>query len=60
MMRIRFTNTNTGRVTEMVVTREYKSCYSCKVTNHEHYTGNFRIYKNWIGAKNDGFKVETF
>lgn len=37
-----------GKILEMEVMRVYKDCYSCKVTNQEHYRGNFRVYKNWI------------
>lgn len=44
----------------MMVVRESKNCYACKVTNAENYKGNFRIYKNWIGMDNDSYKVETF
>ena len=59
-MKIRYMNKKTGAVTEMVVVREYKNCYACKVTNEEYYKGNFRIYKSWIGMDNDSYKVETF
>lgn len=59
-MRIRITNKKQNKVTEMVVVREYKSCYACKVTNLEHYNGNYRVYKNWIGLDNSYYKVETF
>lgn len=59
-MRIRFTNKKSGKTTEMVVVREYKNCYACKVTNSEYYKGNFRIYKNWLGMDDESYKVEEF
>jgi hypothetical protein len=58
-MKIRFTNKKENEVTEMVVVKEYKSCYACKVTNLKYYEGYFRIYKNWIGMDNNDYKVET-
>ena len=59
-MKIRVTNKKQNEITEMVVVREYKNCYSCKVTNLEHYKGNYRVYKNWIGLDDSDYKVETF
>lgn len=57
-MKIRVTNKKIGKITEMVVKREYKNCYHCIVTNLEGYKGAYRIYKNWIGMDDDSFKVE--
>ena len=34
-MKIRYTNKKSGKTTEMVVVREYKNCYACKVTNED-------------------------
>ena len=58
-MKIRVTDKKENKATEMVVVREYKKCYACKVTNCEHYKGNYRVYKNWIGMNNDDYKVEV-
>lgn len=59
-MKIRYINKKEGTIIEMVVIRELKHCYDCRITNAKYYKGNFRIYKNWIGMDNDSYKVETF